>query len=92
MTSLHLKTLSVPEKQAVAPRPQISKGITSKQFSQEVFVSWLFLMGSLMFVLDGVLENLQGVSFSSLLHLLASTLFTIGSVLFIPNNSQSPID
>ena len=61
----------------------------SGKFSREAFVSWLFLIGSLMFVLDSVLENLPGVSFSSLLHLLASILFTIGSILFIPNDSQS---
>lgn len=54
---------------------------------REVFVSWLFLLGSLMFVLDGVLENLRGISFSSLLHISASILFTIGSVFFIPNDS-----
>jgi hypothetical protein len=62
---------------------------SGKKISREAFVSWLFLIGSLMFVLDAVLENMRGVSFSSLLHLLASVLFTIGSMLFIPTDSQS---
>lgn len=57
--------------------------------SQESFVSWLFLVGSLMFVLDAVLENLKGVSFSSILHISASILFTIGSILFIPSTAKS---
>jgi hypothetical protein len=53
--------------------------------SRESLVSWLFLIGSLIFTLDAVLENLKGVSFSSLLHISASILFTIGSFLFLPN-------
>ena len=57
--------------------------------TREALVSWLFLIGSLIFVLDAILENIRGISFSSLLHLLASILFTIGSVLFIPNDSPA---
>jgi hypothetical protein len=53
--------------------------------SRESLVSWLFLIGSLIFTLDAVLENLKGISFSSLLHISASILFTIGSILFLPN-------
>ena len=59
------------------------------KMNREALVSVLFLMGSLIFLLDAVLENLRGISFSSMLHLSASALFTIGSVLFIPSNSQS---
>jgi hypothetical protein len=59
-----------------------------KKIDREAFVSWLFLIGSLMFTLDAILENIRGISFSSLLHISASILFTIGSVLFIPDNSQ----
>jgi hypothetical protein len=58
------------------------------KINREAIVSWLFLIGSLMFVLDAILENARGVSFSSLLHLSASILFTIGSALFIPGNSE----
>ena len=65
-----------------------NKADTSKKLNRETLVSWLLLVGSLIFVLDGILENIRGVSFSSILHLSASVLFTVGSVLFIPNNSQ----
>jgi hypothetical protein len=85
MESLDIKTLC-------SPQPQGSEKAQShnpkKKINRETFVSWLFLIGSLMFVLDGILENMRGISFSSLLHLSASILFTIGSVLFIPSNSQ----
>ncbi|WP_152532321.1 hypothetical protein [Leptolyngbya sp. Heron Island J] len=94
MTSLNIETLSSTEKKAVVtPDPQTIESTAThngrKQISREAVVSWLFLIGSLMFVLDAVLENTRGVSFSSLLHLLASILFTIGSILFIPNDSQA---
>jgi hypothetical protein len=56
-----------------------------KSLSRESLVSLLFLIGSLIFTLDAILENLKGVSFSSLLHISASVLFTIGSFLFLPN-------
>ncbi len=58
------------------------------KINREALASWLFLIGSLLFLLDAILENIKGVSFSSVLHLSASILFTIGSVLFIPSNSQ----
>ena len=47
-------------------------------------VSWLFLIGSLIFLVDGFLELTEGISIHALLHLSASFLFTIGSILFIP--------
>ncbi|MEO0409521.1 MAG: hypothetical protein AAF289_19430 [Cyanobacteria bacterium P01_A01_bin.135] len=56
--------------------------------TREALVSWLFLIGSLLFVLDAVLENLKGVSFSSFLHLFAGILFTVGSALFIPQSDE----
>ena len=84
MTALNLNSKPSTSEQK-DKTPQSNSG----KFSREAFVSWLFLIGSLMFVLDGILENLRGVSFSSVLHLLASILFTIGSILFIPNDSQS---
>jgi hypothetical protein len=55
---------------------------------RETLVSWLFLIGSLIFTLDAILENIKGISFSSLLHISASILFTIGSVLFIPTSDR----
>ncbi|MEM8808261.1 MAG: hypothetical protein AAGF01_19755 [Cyanobacteria bacterium P01_G01_bin.38] len=87
MTALNLKTSPSASKQNaenITPR-------SSGKLSREAFVSWLFLIGSLMFVLDAILENVRGVSFSSVLHLVASILFTIGSVLFIPNDSQQDL-
>jgi hypothetical protein len=72
-------------------RPQDSENAETskpKEVNREAFVSRLFLIGSLMFTLDAILENIRGISFSSLLHISASILFTIGSVLFIPSNSQ----
>lgn len=99
MTSLNFETLSAtrtlnspmpdqrPDSEA---KPQSNLPQSDRQpLNRAVLVSWLFLIGSLMFVLDAVLENARGISFSSLLHLSASILFTIGSVLFIPNNSES---
>lgn len=83
MTSLNLET---PPSTSI--RDAEDTFLSSGKFSREAFVSWLFLIGFLMFVLDAILENTRGVSFSSLLHLLASVLFTIGSVLFIPTDSQ----
>lgn len=59
------------------------------RLDRESFVSWLFLIGSLLFTVDSALENVRGVSVSSLLHLSASILFTVGSVLFIPSNAWS---
>ncbi|BAY86292.1 hypothetical protein NIES267_57980 [Calothrix parasitica NIES-267] len=51
-------------------------------------VSWLFLIGSLLFVLDSGLEIIEGISLHSVIHLSASLLFTIGSILFLPRNQQ----
>ncbi|MEL6225047.1 MAG: hypothetical protein AAFR31_20650 [Cyanobacteria bacterium J06627_8] len=94
MTCLNLKTLPSAQERIDVMNSQIQEigdtGASLRRItiSREAFVSWLFLLGSLMFVLDSILENMRGVSFSSLLHLVASILFTIGSVLFIPNDSQ----
>lgn len=47
-------------------------------------VSWLFLIGSLIFTVDSGLEMLEGISLHSIFHLSASLLFTLGSLLFLP--------
>ena len=47
-------------------------------------VSWLFLVGSLIFLADSFLELRESISIHALLHLTASVLFTVGSALFIP--------
>ena len=51
--------------------------------------SWLFLVGSLIFLADGFLELAEGISIHALLHLSASFLFTIGSALFIPHSKNN---
>ncbi len=95
MTSLNIETQHlIAESNVSAPcsAPKIEKIVPKtehKHLNKEALVSWLFLIGSLIFVLDGILENVHGVSFSSVLHLTASILFTIGSVLFIPNDSEN---
>lgn len=53
------------------------------------FASWLFFIGSSIFLIDGFLELTEGVSIHVLLHLSASVLFTIGSALFIPQDENS---
>lgn len=55
---------------------------------RESLVSWLFLIGSLMFLFDGIVELTEGISIHGVIHLSASILFTIGSVLFIPTNKK----
>ena len=52
-------------------------------------VSWLFLVGSLIFLTDGFLEKNENISIHALLHLTASVLFTIGSALFIPQGENN---
>ncbi len=55
---------------------------------REYLVSWLFLIGSLMFLFDGFLELTEGISIHVVIHIVASILFTIGSVLFIPTTKK----
>lgn len=51
-------------------------------------VSWLFLIGSLIFQVDAILELTEGISTHVILHLLASFLFTIGSILFVVHDAR----
>lgn len=51
-------------------------------------VSWLFLIGSLIFQVDAILELIEGISLHVVLHLSASLLFTIGSVLFVVHDAK----
>ena len=51
-------------------------------------VSWLFLIGSFLFVLDSGLEMFEAISIHSIIHLSASLLFTIGSIFFLPRFEQ----
>lgn len=56
------------------------------------FVSWLFLIGSLIFQMDALLELMegwsQGLNLHVVFHLSASLLFTVGSLLFVIQDGQ----
>ena len=62
------------------------KQVQKKKLNSEVLVAWLFLIGSFLFLVDGVIELSGGISIRGLLHLSASFLFVVGSALFIPRN------
>ncbi|GEM_PF-4325571 len=53
------------------------------KIDSDALVSWLFLFGSLLFMLDAGLEIIQGVSINSIIYLSGSLLFTIGSILMV---------
>ncbi|HEY9623404.1 MAG TPA: hypothetical protein V6C78_23810 [Crinalium sp.] len=53
--------------------------------------NWLFLIGSLIFTVDGAIELIEGVSLHAVLHFSASVLFTIGSVLFLWRSQESGV-
>ena len=63
--------------------PKIQKKIDST-----ALVSWLFLLGSLLFMFDYGLEIFENISVHSTIHISASLLFTVGSILFLPRNQQ----
>ena len=62
--------------------------ITANSSDYTFLASWLFLIGSLIFLVNGFLELTEGISIHALLHLVASLLFTIGSILFIPTDKN----
>lgn len=70
--------------------PKIPKNTnkTETNIDSAALVSWLFLLGSLLFVFDAGLEIIEAISLHSIIHLSASLLFTIGSILFLPRNQQ----
>jgi len=59
-----------------------------KGIDRFLIISWLFLIGSLIFTLDSGFEFVEGISLHSICHLSASLAFTIGSALFIPNTQK----
>ncbi|NHC34031.1 hypothetical protein [Scytonema millei] len=59
------------------------------QLDRSSVASWLFLIGSLMFVFDAILEIFKGITVSAVLHFSASIIFTIGSILFMPDPTQN---
>lgn len=45
--------------------------------------SWLFLIGSLIFQVDSIIEVKEGLSNHVILHVFGSLLFTVGSIFFV---------
>ena len=71
--------------------PEKLKAITTQEENSDrnSLVSWLFLIGSLMFLFDGLIELTEGISIHVLLHLPASVVFVVGSYLFMPTDENS---
>lgn len=67
---------------------KLTETVNQENSIREYLVSWLFLIGSLMFLFDGLLELTEGISIHVVIHLFASVLFTIASALFIPTNKN----
>ena len=61
----------------MASEPKQSSGIL------QTVGSWLFLIGSLIFQADSIIEVIEGLSPHVILHVLGSLLFTIGSIFFV---------
>lgn len=70
------------------PQNNIASNTNKQKNSREYLAGWLFLIGSLMFLFDGILELTEGISIHGVIHLSASILFTIGSILFIPTDKK----
>lgn len=54
--------------------------------------NWLFLLGSLVFTLDTIVEIFEGITLHSIFHIVACLFFTIGCVLFILDAQKSDAD
>ena len=83
---LSKKYLTVITQKVIAKNSNLIKNETLPDL--DLLVSWLFLIGSLMFLFDGLLELTENMSIHVVIHLVSSTLFVIGSVLFIPTNKK----
>ncbi|NEQ53989.1 MAG: hypothetical protein F6K11_28310 [Leptolyngbya sp. SIO3F4] len=55
-----------------------------------VLASWLFILGSSLFVVDAVLEITTNVSPVALMHLTEGITFLVGSVCFMPSAQAEP--
>ncbi|EDX82401.1 hypothetical protein S7335_847 [Synechococcus sp. PCC 7335] len=67
---------------------EMSSPEKNTQDSLLMLTSWLFLVGSILFQIDAVIELLEGFSIHVGLHLLAGFLFTIGSILFVVDGAR----
>ncbi|MGF1480807.1 MAG: hypothetical protein ACFB4I_15205 [Cyanophyceae cyanobacterium] len=55
-----------------------------------LIASWLFLIGSGLFVIDAIAEITHQFSPMSLVHLSEGVLFLVGSIFFMPNTQTDP--
>ncbi len=75
--------LQILEKNTMRTAPE-----TAEQRIIMSLASWLFLIGSLIFQLDAILELTEGISLHVAFHLSASLLFTLGSILFVVHDAK----
>ena len=55
-----------------------------------LIASWLFLIGSSLFLVDAISELANHVSIMSSLHVSEGLLFLVGSAFFMPNSQSEP--
>lgn len=55
-----------------------------------LIASWLFLIGSSIFMIDAAFEMANRFSSTSLLHLSEGVLFLVGSIFFMPDAQTDP--
>jgi hypothetical protein len=55
-----------------------------------LIASWLFLIGSSLFLLDAVSEIVNHFSPMALMHLSEGIMFLVGSIFFMPNPEIEP--
>ncbi len=77
------KTQQLKSKFVTVIHPEQLTKIQTRESDRASLVSWLFLIGSLIFMLDGIIELTEGVSIHAIFHNSASLLFTIGSIFFL---------
>ncbi len=65
------------------------KNESTKLLDREFLVALLFLLGSILFLCDGLIELYEGISIHAFLHLPASLMFVIGSFLFMPTDNNN---
>lgn len=82
---LENKTITTSDRKRDKIIPKIAK---EKNIDRTSLVSWMFLIGSLIFQIDAILELEEGFSIHVLLHLSASLLFVIGSIFFLLDARQ----
>lgn len=54
-----------------------------------LIASWLFLIGSALFMADAISENIDHISLMSFTHLSEGILFLVGSMFFMPEQNSN---